>query len=818
MSISIYENKPYRVYTDDNKSDYGTISTIGVYFITDKQSVFSSYMITEEDNDRTGITTHPGIIRSIDEKIYGDEGLDPETSRRIYNTYICLYKDEHDGNKAFIISLPENGYISKAQYYFLTRALMELKDFNDYQCFPGDKNKYISILIGDKEYDDLSVDEVIEKINNCVIGYQELHQEKIIGDVLTSDELLNVIKYHIALSSCKNLDDLALSMDICKKYYDDSYYHDSFIKLFPDYERALSIFNDMRYLNMSDVKFDNLSFENIYTVLKDSYEDYWKTLGVDKISLRKSVYEYFKWGNNNHAMRGVGVITDSQYIFYTQVLRDDYGTHNDIAINIENAIHPYNKKRGWDAYHDNNIYFYSVGNEFIIDLPENSELSMNQYKYLCMVLDEVDKFNREVSDDKKICIDVHTVVREYFNDSKLLDVEKIKEDLYKMVTQNIEIEDQIIIGKTLSDDDMMKSMLYHIGMKDKMSFEEFRLMMKMCNKYFGCRNTHDMFCSVFPNYDKVKRIFDIVIALDIKIDYFENVSFNSIGDILENNIKKLFNDKLTYRQIISTIYELNCFYRYKEYFNSIFPNLELFLKCNSGMFLSDEEEKSINLLLADAKTYEDKIKIIINFYYEKISKEIFDAEEERKKITKDNEEISVQKNIAANKDKLNDMIRRYNELRASLYGFDISIELTENKVAEKEGNVRNSDNKLKQYSSNFLKRLFYRRKIREIGESINSINAEIESLKTRRESDSTSRQSIADEMSSINGEFKAITEFDVPYGEEFMAYYYETDYSSIEKLHGDILKSCDDTIRELSEKLNLINSSGLVSKEKRTLV
>ena len=97
---------------------------------------------------------------------------------------------------------------------------------------------------------------------------------------------------------------------------------------------------------------------------------------IDERCLKLDLYEYLtNW--REKGTRAVMVITDKQCIFYTQILPEDFKTHDAISIDIENEIHPTNQKYGWDAIRDNHIYlfffFFCVG----IAMPGNELLSYN---------------------------------------------------------------------------------------------------------------------------------------------------------------------------------------------------------------------------------------------------------------------------------------------------------------------------------------------------------------------------------------------------------------------------------------------------------
>ena len=64
--------------------------------------------------------------------------------------------------------------------------------------------------------------------------------------------------------------------------------------------------------------------------------------------LKRNVYEYLKYCHQNRTIRGAGIITSKQFVFYSQVDQYDYKTHDEIQITLEQMIHPI-LRTGWDA-------------------------------------------------------------------------------------------------------------------------------------------------------------------------------------------------------------------------------------------------------------------------------------------------------------------------------------------------------------------------------------------------------------------------------------------------------------------------------------
>lgn len=169
---------------------------------------------------------------------------------------------------------------------------------------------------------------------------------------------------------------------------------------------------------------------------------------IDDVCLKFSIYDYFKFFEKC-GIRGVAVITDKQYIFYTQMLEDDDRNHNELIIDIEEKIHPKSNKKGTDALRDNNAYIITYGPKcFLISLPNNGQLSKNQMFFINDILDEIDKYNKE---GKKVLINLN-FPEEHLINFKDSNTDEIRKYLYKHITEVSSNEEEIIIGKNLEND------------------------------------------------------------------------------------------------------------------------------------------------------------------------------------------------------------------------------------------------------------------------------------------------------------------------------------------------------------------------------
>ena len=145
-----------------------------------------------------------------------------------------------------------------------------------------------------------------------------------------------------------------------------------------------------------------------------------------KASLEMSIYEYLKYCDEKRKIKGGGLITDKQSIFYSAVEPDDYSTHDNIGVDLENAIHPQRQKIAWDAFRKNNIHIYTIPPTIIINLPENKELSKSQLFFLEDFLNQINQYIKQPK-SKKIELDIITGTRKDLS-NKDRTIEEIKKN------------------------------------------------------------------------------------------------------------------------------------------------------------------------------------------------------------------------------------------------------------------------------------------------------------------------------------------------------------------------------------------------------
>lgn len=536
---------------------------------------------------------------------------------------------------------------------------------------------------------------------------------------------------------------------------------------------------------------------------------------IDKRSLQLSPYEYFQYCNKTRRIRGAAVITDKQCIFYSQLLSNDYGTHNDIDINLENAIHPNNPKEGWDGYYSNHAYIASVGKELIISMPENGELSLAQAKFLSDILDQTNQFNKE-QENEKVKIDFFdTPEHESIFDTK--DIELIKQKLKERVTENITIEEEQIIGTTLTKEEIKQNLTTYLGLEKCSNLKEIKTKLNKSYKYEKDSYYKEIFNELFPDYQEAYELINILPNNILETEKTSNVNFNNVKEYTITSIRNIFKYNNSYFDIYSSLFNYNSnFSRLKEETKEkIFPNFKLIEEIFLSIYPKNEtEETYINNQLKNITNYEEFKKVICNIAYNKKTIKLEESEKLLKEAIESLEKITVEKNIVAAKDTLNQMIESKNKKEKNLG--NRQSELIENKyLIQQETEIQNKKTKsIQTNSKTFLKRLLNRKKIKEDTNELNDSKLRTEQLEAKRENQLKEIEKLEKEINQIKKEFKEITQLDfVPFDPSFMEIYYTKDISKYEKFIIDDIEKLKQKINKLKQELTKLKKTNLINQD-----
>ena len=340
---------------------------------------------------------------------------------------------------------------------------------------------------------------------------------------------------------------------------------------------------------------------------------------IDKRSLELKAEDYFDYCKNNRSIRGLWVITDKQSIFYSQVLRNDLRTHDNIQIDIENEIHPNNQIDGWGAIRPSHACIASAGSELNIFMPDNGKLSYSQAKFITDALNIVEKFNSNKKNSRKIKINLYEPPSKEskYGVTAIEDIKLLKDKLQKEITHNIDIEEEKIIGTTLPKEGVINNILSNLNAPYK-NVDELSLFLGKCKSYINDDYYKDVFKELMPNYKNIERLYEVLVKLHMQSEKLENRTLENLEEKLYNLIKNSFNNKKTFSDILNHLYKLK--FLDNTLVNELFPNHDLLLKCCKDIMYIDKNE--LDIKLEKCTSYDDILKVITSFTYSKNKKEL----------------------------------------------------------------------------------------------------------------------------------------------------------------------------------------------------
>ena len=447
---------------------------------------------------------------------------------------------------------------------------------------------------------------------------------------------------------------------------------------------------------------------------------------IDERSLKLKAEDYFDYCKNNRRIRGLWVITDKQSIFYSQVLRDDYRTHDNIQIDIENEIHPNNQIENWGAIRPSHACIASAGVELEIYMPDNGKLSYSQAKFITDALNIVEKFNSNEENKRKIKINLYEPPNKEskYDVTAIEDIKLLKDKLQNEITHNIDIEEEKIIGTTLPREEVINNILSNLNAPYR-NVDELSLLLGKCKSYINDDYYKDVFIELIPNYKNIKKLFDILKELYIQSDKIETMTLDNLEETLYNLIKNSFKNKKTFNDILDYLDKLQ--YQDRTLVNELFPNYELLLKCCKDIRYIDKNE--LDMKLEKCTSYDDILKVITSFTYSKNKKELLEKEKQLNNYNESLEEIEITKNIISSKDHLNNLINNRKEKYQKKNEYTFNLEENSRNITSEEKHQESINELIKESSSNFIKRIIFRKRIKQYKHDLQESINKMESLK-----------------------------------------------------------------------------------------
>ena len=529
---------------------------------------------------------------------------------------------------------------------------------------------------------------------------------------------------------------------------------------------------------------------------------------IDERSLKLKAEDYFDYCKNNRRIRGLWVITDKQSIFYSQVLRDDYRTHDNIQIDIENEIHPNNQIENWGAIRPSHACIASAGVELEIYMPDNGKLSYSQAKFITDALNIVEKFNSNEENKRKIKINLYEPPNKEskYDVTTIEDIKLLKDKLQNEITHNIDIEEEKIIGTTLPKEEVTNNILSNLNAPYR-NVDELSLLLGKCKSYIYDDYYKDVFIELIPNYKNIKKLFDILKELYIQSDKIETMTLDNLEETLYNLIKNSFKNKKPFNDILDYLDKLQ--YQDRTLVNELFPNYELLLKCCKDIRYIDKNE--LDMKLEKCTSYDDILKVITSFTYSKNKKELLEKEKQLNNYNESLEEIEITKNIISSKDHLNNLINNRKEKYQKKNEYTFNLEENSRNITSEEKHQESINELIKESSSNFIKRIIFRKRLKQYKHDLQESINKMESLKRDNQAIAEKIHDLTKEINCIETEFESITKLNyIPNDISEMDYYYQKDITEYEKNTLDLINWVKDDITKLTKTLEEIEKSNIL--------
>lgn len=534
---------------------------------------------------------------------------------------------------------------------------------------------------------------------------------------------------------------------------------------------------------------------------------------IDERSLKLKAEDYFDYCKNNRKIRGLWVITDKQSIFYSQVLRDDYRTHDNIQIDIENEIHPNNQIENWGAIRPSHACIASAGVELEIYMPDNGKLSYSQAKFITDALNIVEKFNSNEENKRKIKINLYEPPNKEskYDVTAIEDIKLLKDKLQNEITHNIDIEEEKIIGTTLPKEEVINNILSNLNAPYR-NVDELSLLLGKCKSYINDDYYKDIFKKLIPNYKNIKKLFDILKELYIQSDKIETMTLDNLEEKLYNLIKNSFKNKKTFNDILDYLDKLQ--YQDRTLVNELFPNYELLLKCCKDIRYIDKNE--LDMKLEKCISYDDILKVITNFTYSKNKKELLEKQKQLNNYNESLEEITISKKIISSKDYLNSLINSRKDNEAKKNECTFNLEENSRNITSEEKHQESINELIKESSSNFIKRIIFRKRLKQYKHDLQESINKMESLKRDNQAIAKKIHDLTKESNCIETEFESITKLNyIPNDISEMDYYYQRDITEYEKNTLDLINWVKDDITKLTKTLELIDTSNILKDNEK---
>ena len=529
---------------------------------------------------------------------------------------------------------------------------------------------------------------------------------------------------------------------------------------------------------------------------------------IDERCLKLDLYEYLTdW--QGKGTRAVMVITDKQCVFYTQILPNDFKTHDDISINIENEIHPTDQRYGWDAMRDNHTYFFFDKIGIRIAMTDNGELSYTQAQFITDNLKIIDKHNKE-HPEKRTKIDFHASGN-YDGIYDTYDTDSIIDSVRKQITDDITIEEEKIIGSTLSEEERNENLKSQLGCKTCHNMKGIIKLLRKTERFYNNSYYKEILSTIFPDYEKLKDLAPLLEKINNNEQSIEGITLENLKSTIEAYLKKSMEKSNNYSSLLSTVSAIEKI----EGDTEIFPHFKLFSKLVKELKPTDEiEEQAIEKILKSSSNYEELSEQIAYLSQKRKNQALKESKKLLQEEMKSLEKMNRQEKLAFRKSQLNRMIDEKEMTEKKIESLSKESKNQERLLTEASEKQKDTEKQIEKLSTNFFKRIIHRKKIKYHRQELVNITQQREMLRIQKERNCNRINELYGKINTLEDSFKGITDMDIPMDKSAIQELFTQSFSRTDMQNSRMkISNIESGMEKLQEEIQEIEQSGIIKKE-----
>ena len=250
----------------------------------------------------------------------------------------------------------------------------------------------------------------------------------------------------------------------------------------------------------------------------------------------ESTYDFLNFCNDRGARKGCIVCTDKQTVSYFDT--DLYGyTHDDLSVSLESEIIPNDRVSGWGHIKPYHTHTFFVGKEIYINPPIDDSFSYPMYLQVCKILDEIERFIKE-NKNKYYYFSIISKNYNYTSDEEEeIDFSKIREKLKGIITNDLHLEQEKIIGKRLNKNEIEETIKNTIDFSKCTTIADLYHLITICNSMSNDDMYKDSFNNMFPGIKRIEQLIILGYNLNINETYTDLNNSNVFEKVVISNSK-----------------------------------------------------------------------------------------------------------------------------------------------------------------------------------------------------------------------------------------------------------------------------------------